>query len=67
MRGSKATVEPHPITQKPALEWDISSEGEVGVESVGNAAMRRPLGVTAHLCTKNPADPTWGVTKQTAD
>ncbi len=61
------TVEPHSKTQTPALEWNVSPKGGVEVESVCNAAMRPPLKVTAQLCTKDRADPTWGVTKQNAD
>ena len=58
-QGSAVTVEPRRTTY---LEWDVSPEGKVEVESVGNAAMRPPLGVTAHLCTKSSENPMWGVT-----
>ncbi len=45
------------------LEWDVSPEGEEEVESVRNAVMQSSLGVITHQCTKDPVDPTWGVTQ----
>ncbi len=57
-KGSVATVEPHRTTKTPALGCDVSPKGEAEVELVGNAAKQPPLGVIAHLGTKDLAYPT---------
>ncbi len=58
-----AAVEPQRTIQTPALEWDVSPEGEVEVEWVSNGAKRPTLEVIEHLCAKHLADSTWGSPK----
>ena len=62
-----STAETHRATRTPALEWDVNPEGEREVELVCNATKRPPLRVSAHLCAKYLANPTWRATKMAAN